>query len=129
MTVAELRSRLHRERGALPHCVYRAYDEKGTLLYVGCTYDFAARRKQHGRKSAWSQNATRWSVRWHPNRSAALAAEHLAIITEDPRFNVSYEDRARRSAMTADRQRAIERDRNRSELARIMSSLRPGRHS
>ncbi len=25
-------------------CVYRAFDEKGVLLYVGCTYTFEVRR-------------------------------------------------------------------------------------
>lgn len=125
MSVDELRSRLHQERGALPHCVYRAYDDGGELLYVGCTYDFEKRHDQHARKSAWSARADRWSVRWHGNRAEALAAERLAIATEHPQANVSYEERSRRSAETDHRLRTAEQDRRRADLIKIMATLRP----
>lgn len=125
MSVDELRARLHRERGALPHCVYRAYDVDGVLLYVGCTYDFGARRNQHGRKSsAWSARVARWSVRWYANREDALAVEHRAILTENPQHNVTYEERARRSAATDRRQRSDEQVDRRADLIEVMARLR-----
>ena len=68
-------------------CLYRLFDKKGTLLYVGVTGRVRARMKQHARKQPWwPEVATRKTV-WYGSRPTALANERLAIRTESPLYN------------------------------------------
>ena len=71
------------ERTAL----YRLFDKRGGLLYVGISNDPAFRWKQHrGDKGWWPQVADR-QVTWYATRLLALQAEALAIQTEWPIYN------------------------------------------
>lgn len=79
------------ERASLPHYVYRCFDAKGRLLYVGCTYNPVARPKQHrAEKRVWVDMVARttWTV-W-PDRRKALDMERLAIETENPIHNKAF---------------------------------------
>lgn len=70
--------------------VYRWFDRRGRLLYVGVAYDPAARWVQHQASGAvWVPYAASCSVEWFPSRSLALAAERRAIWEERPIFNVA----------------------------------------
>lgn len=74
------------ERTAL----YRLYDSKGSLLYVGITADPEARWKGHShsvRSSAWWPQVAKKSIEWFPSRLAAYEAETKAIQTEKPIHN------------------------------------------
>lgn len=70
------------------HWVYRAFDDEGRLLYVGCSKDPRFRWKQHlFEHTWWAQRAVRWSLRVYPTKADALRAEKQAILTEHPLHN------------------------------------------
>jgi len=72
------------ERTAL----YRHYDARDVLLYVGISRDPDARWKAHrGNREPWVSLAKHRTDEWHPSREEALAAEEAAIRTERPLFN------------------------------------------
>ncbi len=73
-----------------PHYVYRAYDDAGSLLYVGCTLDFERRRREHEQKRPWADRIARWEVVGYPTQEPALLAEEEAIKAESPEFNAMY---------------------------------------
>lgn len=68
--------------------VYRFYDRGGRLLYVGVTSNTKTRFKAHEAKPWWPE-VHRRTIREHPNRELALAAEAMAIMEERPRYNVA----------------------------------------
>lgn len=71
-----------------PCAVYHAYDDRGLLLYVGCSVDPADRMEDHRRWALWYPAMVAWSVQWYEDQETALAAEAVAIFTEDPRWNI-----------------------------------------
>lgn len=68
--------------------LYRAFDEPGSLLYVGITKDPRARMRKHQRDSEWWPEAHYVEFEVHPDRRAVAMAERLAIRMELPRFNI-----------------------------------------
>jgi hypothetical protein len=69
------------------HNLYRCFDEDGNLLYVGISWSAPLRFQQHSRHSFWWQEVTRITLERFPSRTAAEAAEQVAIRTEAPRYN------------------------------------------
>jgi predicted GIY-YIG superfamily endonuclease len=72
--------------------LYRFYDSKGQLLYVGITDSPHTRWATHARKNAegWWADVCVVHSEWHPTRAEAEAAEVKAIRREDPLHNVSH---------------------------------------
>lgn len=78
--------------------LYRWYDAKGTLLYVGISTDPVGRQKSHEHASWWSHWGVRFVVEDSPcgmDRPTAELAEANTIKTESPIFNRSGADHAR----------------------------------
>jgi hypothetical protein len=73
-------------------CLYRHYDAKGVLLYVGIASHFAWRCQTHETRSHWFDRVVRVDVEHHPNRPRALRAEAIAIRDENPRCNRAKPD-------------------------------------
>lgn len=73
----------------LPHTLYRFYDKRGRLLYIGIALEFLGRWRKHRKRDWWPQVA-RMEIEPHPSRIAALAAERAAIIAERPRHNIQH---------------------------------------
>jgi predicted GIY-YIG superfamily endonuclease len=71
------------ERTAL----YRLFDAKGRLLYVGISRDPSFRWKQHRGDKGWWPLVVDKRVTWYATRMLALQAEALAIHTEAPIHN------------------------------------------
>lgn len=59
------------------------------LLYVGVSYNPWLRFGAHLSTKDWAQTVTQMDVEWFDNRSAALAAERLAISKEKPLSNLA----------------------------------------
>jgi predicted GIY-YIG superfamily endonuclease len=84
------------EQVMLPHwseaeaVLYRYFDHKGTLLYVGVTGDLTTRMQGHGRVARWWTlvDHSRTQLDWYWSRDQALRAESLAIRSENPPWNV-----------------------------------------
>ena len=78
-----------------PTCLYRHFDEKGNLLYVGVSLSVMARLSQHRSASEWFGDIARVEIEHHPNRGAALEAEKKAIREEKPKHNIAHADAAK----------------------------------
>ena len=73
---------------ALRTAVYRFYDARGRLLYVGITMNIKQRWAEHERMPWWPQVARR-KVVWYDTRAKAAASELKAIREEGPVHNIA----------------------------------------
>lgn len=67
--------------------LYRAYDDRDRLLYVGISDGEFLRLAQHAASAPWTVYAVTIRLERFPLRSLAEAAEREAIATEDPVWN------------------------------------------
>ena len=67
--------------------VYHHYDNTGTLLYVGISFNTRKRIKEHNTRSIWWQYVRTITVNHYPSRDEAREAEAIAIIDEKPLYN------------------------------------------
>jgi len=67
--------------------LYRYFDSKGQLLYVGITKNQFDRLNQHSRNSTWMPFIASATFHHFETREEALRAETKAIATELPKFN------------------------------------------
>jgi hypothetical protein len=70
--------------------VYRYFDADGRLLYVGVSLSGIARQSQHESGSHWYADHASMTTEWFDTRAEALEAERMAIITEQPIYNVAH---------------------------------------
>lgn len=75
-----------------PTALYRFYDDKGQLLYVGITVNPPARWRYHERERAesWWPHVARKTLQWFDTRREAALAEIKAIKIEGPLHNVLH---------------------------------------
>ncbi len=76
-----------RKKKQPPHYLYRLFDERDRLLYVGESWSAPSRAKQHRSGQQWWDQVRRMTVEVYSSRETALAAEAEAIRTEKPRYN------------------------------------------
>jgi excinuclease UvrABC nuclease subunit len=106
------------ERTAL----YRLYDDKGRLLYVGISTYPDERFKQHAGDKLWWHHVARHEIAWLDSRVEALKAEATAMTEERPLYNGyhhlgkgwpqkarKYDDTAERAAVREGVRSALER--------------------
>jgi hypothetical protein len=80
----------YEQKFATPHAVYRIYDAKNRLLYVGCSKNPVGNRlRQHGEEKGWYQEVAFIKVQWFPGWVEAAAEEMEAIYTEKPLYNAA----------------------------------------
>lgn len=72
----------------VPHFVYRHFDSRGELLYVGCTNSVAQREQTHQVHSWWWPAVASTRNLLFPTREKALSVERHAIWAERPKCNV-----------------------------------------
>lgn len=70
--------------------VYRMFDYKDELLYVGISNRVDIRIEQHRASKEWFWRVDRITTMNYPNRQAALDAEKHAIKTENPIYNIIH---------------------------------------
>lgn len=75
-----------------PTQLYRYFDNKGNLLYVGVSVNTFIRMTQHRTKSAWFFLATRTEIENYKSRGEALKAERRAIKNENPAYNIALKN-------------------------------------
>ena len=68
--------------------LYRHFNAKGELLYVGVSLSAISRLISH-KRSAWAKEITRVEIENCGSREEAEKRERLAIRTEKPKYNVS----------------------------------------
>ncbi|MEU3282892.1 type II toxin-antitoxin system Phd/YefM family antitoxin [Streptomyces antibioticus] len=69
--------------------LYRLFDANGALLYVGISTQPDTRWTQHASDKPWWPLVQCRKVEWHPDRTAAEAAEREAVRTEEPLYNTA----------------------------------------
>lgn len=79
--------------------LYRHFDKKGVLLYVGISDNPVARSAQHQANSPWHKFSEETTVEWFDTRTEADAAERAAIRDERPAFNTTHNARNRKAAI------------------------------
>jgi hypothetical protein len=67
--------------------LYRAFDDRERLLYVGISDSEFTRLAQHAASAPWTVYAVKILLERHTLRSDAEEAERVAIATEDPVWN------------------------------------------
>lgn len=89
-----------------PHLVYRFYDRRGRLLYVGCTVDPKRRFRDHRCQRPWWSDVAEVTGWWYPDQFTARDVEARAIATELPIYNVQVEEMVRRQVAAREAKRA-----------------------
>jgi hypothetical protein len=77
-----------RDAAPIRTALYRHFDERGTLLYVGISLCAIGRLAQHRARAEWFDRISEIRVEWFDSREEALAAEAAAIVAECPLHNV-----------------------------------------
>jgi excinuclease UvrABC nuclease subunit len=85
-----------------PTKLYRHFDAEGHLLYVGVSLSAVARLNQHMDVSHWSDTISEVRVETLPDRNAALAAETVAIQSENPKHNIRKREQTRPEKIAKD---------------------------
>lgn len=70
--------------------LYRFFDGRDVLLYVGITDRPGSRWSEHMRQKPWWPDVRRQTAEWYGNRDAAEKAERSAIKDERPIYNVVH---------------------------------------
>lgn len=70
--------------------LYRHYDNKGILLYVGISLSAVARLCQHRDHSQWFKDISKVTIEKYEDRKTALLAEKEAIRKEKPTWNIKH---------------------------------------
>lgn len=73
-----------------PNVLYRFWNAKDQLLYVGITVNPGSRWQTHERDKAWWADVARVTVEHFPDRTSVEAAEREAIRTERPLHNITH---------------------------------------
>jgi hypothetical protein len=75
--------------------LYRAYDARDRLLYVGISDGEFIRLAQHAASAPWTMYAATITLKRYVRRADAEQAERAAILDEDPVWNVKGRPLAR----------------------------------
>lgn len=72
------------------YVLYRAYDDKEKLLYVGQSISVMNRLKQHMKSSEWSGIVNNITLQRFKNQRQLSRAELKAIEEEKPVYNIAH---------------------------------------
>ncbi len=78
------------------HTLYRLFNEKGLLLYVGRTIDVATRLRSHQAKKDWWSDVSMITLERHDSAEVLREAERAAIRDERPHWNANFNQSKRR---------------------------------
>jgi hypothetical protein len=98
--------------------LYRCYDARGRLLYVGISFSALTRMQKHRYESRWFRRVSRIEVEHIPDRASAREAERKAIHTEFPFFNRTHRRYTMRRAIEKQEIRLSWERHDQRELAR-----------
>lgn len=72
------------------HILYRCFNRKSVLLYVGMTNHPESRFKQHRADKVWWKSVDHITLQRYPSRRDLAQAEADAIQEEQPKFNIAH---------------------------------------
>jgi hypothetical protein len=73
--------------------LYRHFDARGRLLYVGISLNALSRLAEHSVNAKWYPNIVSVTLDHYPTVMEARAAERFAIVHEMPLHNVCHSGR------------------------------------
>lgn len=106
---------------AKPTDLYRHFDSKGVLLYVGISLYAIHRLSQHKKTAHWFEDLVRVDIEKFPSRRLASWAEYNAIQNENPLWNIQR--KAKRSNAQISAQIEKEAKVEAKSLARLSREL------
>lgn len=118
------------------HYLYRAFDAKGALIYVGVSLSVLQRLSQHRITAGWFGEVDTIKIERFASKGEAEAAEREAIAVDRPKYNIQHQGRApprrsRETVLSLDQLRAEQAECgrgtafvNRHQLASVLS-IRP----
>jgi predicted GIY-YIG superfamily endonuclease len=100
--------------------VYRLYNVRAELLYVGMSSNPRARFAQHAERQPWWDTVAFYRIEWHATRGAAADVESAAILAEHPMHNaLRLHETEPRAASTGDLLTDVARAQRVNELIAI----------
>lgn len=79
--------------GNFPRALYRHFDKEGVLLYVGSSHNPMHRWGAHHTTAHWTHDTVSITITWYADHWTGLAAERVAIKTENPKYNIASKPR------------------------------------
>lgn len=73
----------------MAHYLYRQFNNKGELLYVGITWSVQIRHQAH-KFAEWWDDITTITIERFETKQEASEAEISAICKENPKFNIYH---------------------------------------
>jgi len=70
--------------------LYRHFNSKDELMYIGISLSTVARLSQHKEHSHWFSDITKVTIEKYETREEVLLAEKQAIQTEKPLYNIKH---------------------------------------
>lgn len=120
--------------------LYRAFDERGVLLYIGIGRNWARRWVQHAERAPFYDEVCALAIETYDSRDAALEAERKAIRFEHPLHNRQHNtqcadpnseaargDRAYREQAAAARLGSLDASEQRDSLVGLFFHAHPQR--
>ena len=98
--------------------LYRHFDGKGNLLYVGISVNAFVRLSQH-KGSGWFNSIANVTLEAFPSRDAAIKAEQAAILKEKPQHNIRHQSSSRAIEHRAPETEEYDGQKRIKELSRI----------
>lgn len=101
-----------------PTQLYRHFDTKGLLLYVGISLRAIHRQHEHAKSKDWFAKIANITIEEFPDRDSAIEAEKKAIIHERPLYNVVHNGPGRDALIAKEKRlaaQAAQRERARHE--------------
>jgi predicted GIY-YIG superfamily endonuclease len=71
------------------HWLYRCYNERNVLLYIGATRDINERAREHRCRTPWWPEVAVITQQIYPSLQAARVAESKKIALEQPLYNIA----------------------------------------
>lgn len=75
---------------AATQALYRFYDARGTLLYIGRTAGIGIRVARHRYQKNWWPSVVRIDIEHYRDKASVIDAERVAIRREGPLYNVVH---------------------------------------
>lgn len=74
------------------HYLYRLYNDKDELLYIGISKSAIHRLHQHLETQPWAEQIAKQTIERFASRQKLESAERKAILKEKPKHNITYND-------------------------------------
>jgi excinuclease UvrABC nuclease subunit len=93
--------------------LYRHFNSKNELLYVGISLSAVHRLEQHKRTAHWFEDLKRVEIERFSSRIEAMDAEKRALETEQPKYNIQLKAKRKAKQPQICREYLTDRDFNR----------------